>query len=274
MSEHRWSKFWWADWMRDPSLRSCSLAARGLWMDMLAIAFDGNPRGHVTIGRNGATPKQIATIAGISERHCIALLEELEQAEVFSRTDAGVMFSRRMVRDHEAAEAGRQAVAKRWANRDEPTSPPITPPNRVHHSPPHSLEAEADTEADTETDKRVESAPRAASPRPQNGSRLPSDWWPSPDACQFAGGLGLDAGAVGAKFRDYWIAQPGAKGRKLDWDATFRNWCRREAENRKPAQPIKTSQWTVAEQNDRLVRMARSEPEPSFTAIPSLRIAR
>jgi hypothetical protein len=28
------------------------------------------------------------------------------------------------------------------------------------------------------------------------------------------------------KFRDYWIAQPGQKGVKLDWDATWRNWCR------------------------------------------------
>lgn len=30
-------------------------------------------------------------------------------------------------------------------------------------------------------------------------------------------------------FRDYWIAQPGAKGVKLDWTATWRNWIRRES---------------------------------------------
>ncbi|WP_130865833.1 hypothetical protein [Acidipropionibacterium timonense] len=28
------------------------------------------------------------------------------------------------------------------------------------------------------------------------------------------------------RFRDYWHAQPGAKGRKTDWDATWRNWIR------------------------------------------------
>ena len=27
-------------------------------------------------------------------------------------------------------------------------------------------------------------------------------------------------------FRDYWIAQPGQKGVKTDWDATWRNWVR------------------------------------------------
>lgn len=32
-------------------------------------------------------------------------------------------------------------------------------------------------------------------------------------------------------FKDYWIAQPGLKGVKTDWMATWRNWCRRS--NRK-----------------------------------------
>lgn len=29
-------------------------------------------------------------------------------------------------------------------------------------------------------------------------------------------------------FRDYWIATPGAKGVKLDWEATWRNWVRKD----------------------------------------------
>ena len=32
------------------------------------------------------------------------------------------------------------------------------------------------------------------------------------------------------QFIDYWIAQPGQRGTKLDWDATWRNWMRRSAE--------------------------------------------
>lgn len=38
----------------------------------------------------------------------------------------------------------------------------------------------------------------------------------------------------GALFFDYWIAQPGAKGRKLDWSATWRNWVRNEKLQRVP----------------------------------------
>ena len=36
----------------------------------------------------------------------------------------------------------------------------------------------------------------------------------------------LDFDLEHRKFADYWIAQPGAKGRKVDWNATWRNWIR------------------------------------------------
>jgi hypothetical protein len=38
LTKHRFIKFWFQDWMRDPALRGCSLAARGLWIDLLAVA--------------------------------------------------------------------------------------------------------------------------------------------------------------------------------------------------------------------------------------------
>jgi hypothetical protein len=36
-------------------------------------------------------------------------------------------------------------------------------------------------------------------------------------------------------FRDYWIAQPGQKGVKTDWTATWRNWVRRQQAVKKTA---------------------------------------
>lgn len=41
---------------------------------------------------------------------------------------------------------------------------------------------------------------------------------------------GVKIEATFQTFRDYWISQPGVKGRKTDWLATWRNWCRRENE--------------------------------------------
>lgn len=61
---------------------------------------------------------------------------------------------------------------------------------------------------------------------PARGSRLPDGWQPGPELEQFARELGLDPVAVTAEFADYWRGVPGAKGVKLDWDATFRNRCR------------------------------------------------
>ncbi len=49
----------------------------------------------------------------------------------------------------------------------------------------------------------------------------------------FAESLGLRNGRALAeleKFRDYWTAQPGQKGVKTDWSATWRNWARRAVE--------------------------------------------
>lgn len=37
------------------------------------------------------------------------------------------------------------------------------------------------------------------------------------------------------RFRDYWIAESGAKAAKLDWQATWRNWVRRALENQPKA---------------------------------------
>lgn len=67
------------------------------------------------------------------------------------------------------------------------------------------------------------------------GSRLEKGWEPDVEAIAFAEQSGLSpAQAVieADRFRDYWHAKPGAAGRKVDWAATWRNWCRKAAEPR------------------------------------------
>lgn len=70
----------------------------------------------------------------------------------------------------------------------------------------------------------------APKPKQSRGTRLPADWKPSDDQIAFckADRPDLNPVAVADRFRDFWIAQPGAKGVKLDWDATWRNWVRNE----------------------------------------------
>jgi hypothetical protein len=63
------------------------------------------------------------------------------------------------------------------------------------------------------------------------GSRLEESWRPGPAGTAFAQGLGLDAAAVFDQFHDFWISATGQRATKRDWCATWRVWCRREAQD-------------------------------------------
>ena len=149
---HRWIKFWPQDWQRDPALRSCGIAARGLWIDLLCLAHDAEPYGHILINGRPASMRQIGSIAGITEKEAGKLVAELELAGVFSRTKDGVIFSRRMLRDDEASRSGREAVNRRWGQSN---TPPNTPPNghgirkpkRNGSTTPDSLESESESDS-------------------------------------------------------------------------------------------------------------------------------
>ncbi len=74
-------------------------------------------------------------------------------------------------------------------------------------------------------------------PRAEIGHRLPDDWAPSRAGVEFATGLGLDWQRVAAAFCDHWHAKAGKDARKVDWDATWRNWCRTDSQRRGRAPP-------------------------------------
>lgn len=83
----------------------------------------------------------------------------------------------------------------------------------------------------------LSSSKRAPPVSPKRGTRIAADWRPSPElydvAADTEGSIRMDFEEVDRilpAFVDYWLAKPGAQGLKLDWEATFRNWLRRERE--------------------------------------------
>lgn len=98
-----WMKFYPADWQADPALRSCSLSARGLWVELLAVMQKSERVGYLLVNGKAPTERALAVLCGATPREVSKGLLELEDAGVFSRDDAGVIFSRRMVRDEERA---------------------------------------------------------------------------------------------------------------------------------------------------------------------------
>jgi hypothetical protein len=63
----------------------------------------------------------------------------------------------------------------------------------------------------------------------KRGTRIPDNFAVTDEHREFARRNGLpDPDQHIDQFIDYWRAESGSKGKKLDWDATFRNWLRRE----------------------------------------------
>lgn len=92
-------QFYPADWRKDPALSSCSICARGLWIELLCVAHESDDYGHLTVNGLAMNDAQIARAVGESPSLIKKLLAELERAGVFSRDSKGAVFSRRMERD-------------------------------------------------------------------------------------------------------------------------------------------------------------------------------
>lgn len=111
--------------------------------------------------------------------------------------------------------------------------------------PPQGKEVPPDPPKKTQPQDSPLSAPSGPSPPTggaKRGSRIPADFPGQREIDDVLGKVdGLDrprAEREAPKFRDYWLAQPGQRGVKLDWLATWRNWCRKALEmNSGPGPP-------------------------------------
>ena len=126
-------KFYPRDWRGDQALRSVSVAARGLWIECLCIMHEAKPYGHLVLNGKPVEGDTLARMAGIPVDEVSALMAELRQAGVLSASSNGVVFSRRMTRDHARARKGRKAAKSRWAQVSdgvEQSDAPNRSPNR------------------------------------------------------------------------------------------------------------------------------------------------
>jgi uncharacterized protein YdaU (DUF1376 family) len=158
--------------------------------------------------RGEPLPDDNKFLAKITNLHHHRWVKVRKCLEVFFEVTNGVWIHKRLekeiLRSSARSAAGVRANSERWSGR--------TP----SHSHSHK-------------DKKVsiEAAPEPERPKTR-GSRLPENWIPSSEVQSFAvERLGVEGAAEELdKFRDYWLAAPGQKGLKLDWDRTWRNWCR------------------------------------------------
>ena len=116
-------QWYWDDWFSEFGLRVCSLAARGLWMDMLGIMFKAEIRGTLTINGKQIDNKHLAKIVGDTEGNIKIFLKELEDNDVYSNLKDGTIVCRRMLNESKRKEeisrirsnAGKMGAKKRWS---------------------------------------------------------------------------------------------------------------------------------------------------------------
>lgn len=94
-----WMKWYPSDWRADPLVRACSPVSRYVWMEMIGLMHEAEPYGHLVLAGRAVDYSTLAALIGMDAGEVKRAVKELESRGVFSRTDGGVIFSRRMIRD-------------------------------------------------------------------------------------------------------------------------------------------------------------------------------
>lgn len=114
-------QFYPGDWLRSTDLRSCSVGARGLWIEMICLMHEGNPYGHLKVGDKVILPPILAQMVGASLPDVEKWLAELENAGVFSKKESNnCIFCRRMIRDEKLREIRAKGGIKSLENPNVP----------------------------------------------------------------------------------------------------------------------------------------------------------
>ena len=103
-------QFYPSDWKNDMALKSCSLGARGLWIELIMLMHEGSPYGHLRL--KGATKNldegDVGRLIGGHEGDIKIFMNELRCAGVFSVKKDGTIFCRRMIKDEENRQMRRE----------------------------------------------------------------------------------------------------------------------------------------------------------------------
>lgn len=102
-----WMKWFPSDWRADPKLRACDPLTRYVWMEMIGLMHEAEPYGHLVIAGKPISPETLSNLIGVPLKAVKAALRDLDEHAVYSLTDDGIIFSRRMVRDDTKAKVQR-----------------------------------------------------------------------------------------------------------------------------------------------------------------------
>jgi len=175
--------------------------------------------------------------------------------EYFERTDDGWIHHRANKEIAKAGDKSEKASASakaRWSKKDANALPTQSDSNATHNT----LHTTQDTEHKTQK--------KTLGKRLASDFSFPIEW---AEFCQQARPE-LHPTKVFDQFKDYWIAQSGQKGVKLDWFATWRNWVRNT--NAPKVNPADNIRLTVPPSNEPNHVLLKIEADRKKAVPPSL----
>lgn len=242
-------KFFPRDWFGEQGLRKCSLTARGLWIDMLCLMHEAEPYGHLThrINRQPISPEELTKFVGKGEdvKKVITLLDELRKNGVFSETEEGVIYSRRLVRDHKKrtdgsrggkAGGGSPLLASGTLKSDFKDEKDASRAREEDSSLDSSSLSDSVFKTDSSEEEESSTKGKPARGRTRNKTLLPVDTNFVPPKEEWAKALEIEEGVnekflnwQTEKFIDYWTERA-ENGERLafksttGWVSAWRNW--------------------------------------------------
>lgn len=185
--------------------------------------------------RNGPPPNDDGILGSITKlnhkdwkrvKPAVMALFKLEDG-VFKHKRIEAELTDAAKRKEKSEQKAKKAAEARWGKVAVEHAVSPTSSNASSNAPsiPQALHEECPSPSPSHSTEKPKSKAEAAT-----ATRLPADWQPRQGEIEYCKTErpDLDPARVAENFRDYWIAQPGVKGRKVDWSAVWRTWVRNE----------------------------------------------
>jgi len=219
-----WLKFYVADW-RDKQLRRCSLSARGLWIDLMTYMHEAEPYGHLVFEGGDMPIDELALQLARPVAEVKKAMSELEKHGVFSRTEDGIIYSRRMVRDNLREQQDREngkggGNPKLKSAHNGGVNPPLKPPDNGEDKAQWNIVSSSSSATSLDLEETQE---EQASGRRKPKTQLPAIF--NPDR-ELPRSMGWPESRINQEIQRFFDYAKAHKKTYADWNAAWRNWCR------------------------------------------------
>src|SRR5512137_2618299 len=97
--QHRypWGRFYFSAWLTNPTVLFAPLRARGMAVEIMALAYCSERPGHLVLQGKPMSPEAIARLRGLDLAEVKAALVELARVDLFARDKKGCWYCPQMV---------------------------------------------------------------------------------------------------------------------------------------------------------------------------------